>query len=198
MYVLNPKVIFMRVNKGSGFTLIEMVIGIIVFSIALALFASLIIPQAIRSVDPIFQVRAAELGQSLINEIASKSFDENSSRTGGLVRCNEIDPITLVLTPCSVINSITNSNIEEGINNRNQFDDVDDYNNLNESGDDIKNALGNTSGLYAGFNVLVSVAYDANMDGIPDVAIGNTKLITVIVTTPNSEDIIFSTFRSNY
>ena len=59
----------MLANKASGFTLIELVIGIVVFSIALVLFTSLMVPQAIRSVDPIFQVRASELGQSLMNEI---------------------------------------------------------------------------------------------------------------------------------
>ena len=188
----------MSANKPTGFTLIELVIGIIVFSIALVLFTSLIIPQAIRSVDPIFQVRASELGQSLINEIAGKSFDENNNRTGGLQICNQADPVTSVIIPCSVINSVTNANIEEGIGNRDQFDDVDDYNNLNQSGASIENSLGGTTGLYTGFNVRVSVVYDAGMDGTADTVIGNTKLITVTVTTPNDEDIIFSTFRSNY
>ncbi|MFT6209390.1 MAG: MSHA pilin protein MshD, partial [Colwellia sp.] len=79
----------MHVNKPRGFTLIELVVGIVVFSIALMLFTSLIVPQAVRSVDPIFQVRATELAQSLINEIVSKPFDENSNRTGGTARCNE-------------------------------------------------------------------------------------------------------------
>ena len=76
----------MHVNNFKGYTLIEQVIGIVVFSIALGLFTSLIIPQVIRSVGPIFQVRASELGQSLINEITAKSFDEASDRTGGAMR----------------------------------------------------------------------------------------------------------------
>lgn len=178
----------MGVNKPSGFTLIELVIGIVVFSIALVLFTSLVVPQAIRSVDPIFQVRASELGKSLINEIASKSFDEASDRTGGLVLCSaSVAPI------CTASGSL---GAEEGL--RQNFDDVDDYHNLNESGASIENSLGGTSGLYTGFNVQVTVVYDASMDGITDTSIGNTKLITVTVSTPNDEDIIFSTFRSNY
>lgn len=181
----------MHVNKTAGFTLIELVIGMVVFSIALVLFTSLIVPQAIRSVDPIFQVRAAELGQSLINEIASKSFDENSDRTGGANFCD-----ATCLTPMSELGP-------DGSEGRAIFDDVDDYHGLNEDNDNIENTLGettllNSNSLYAGFSLSVSVVYDAAMNGNPDTVVGNTKLITVTVTTPNDEDIIFSTFRSNY
>jgi MSHA pilin protein MshD len=189
-YVSSHKAIFMLANKASGFTLIELVIGIVVFSIALTLFTSLIVPQAIRSVDPIFQVRAAELGQSLINEITSKSFDEKSDRTGGATICD-----------ATCIGSI-NLGPDSG-ESRANFDDVDDYNGLNVSDGNIKNSLNETtilngSNLYQGFRLKVSVVYDAAMDGTADTVVGNTKLVTVTVTTPNDEDIIFSSFRSNY
>jgi MSHA pilin protein MshD len=42
------------------------------------------------------------------------------------------------------------------------------------------------------------------MDGINDAIdgggnyIGKTKLVTVTITTPNNEEILFSTLRSNY
>jgi MSHA pilin protein MshD len=180
----------MHANKRSGFTLIELVIGIVVFSIALTLFTSLIVPQAIRSVDPIFQVRAAELGQSLINEITSKSFDEKSDRTGGATICD-----------ATCIGSI-NLGPDSG-ESRANFDDVDDYDGLNVSDGNIKNSLNETTilngnNIYQGFSLNVSVVYDAAMDGTADTVAGNTKLITVTVTTPNDEDIIFSSFRSNY
>jgi MSHA pilin protein MshD len=189
-YVSSHKAIFMLANKASGFTLVELVIGIVVFSIALTLFTSLIVPQAIRSVDPIFQVRAAELGQSLINEITSKSFDEKSDRTGGETLCD-----------ATCIGSI-NLGPDSG-ESRANFDDVDDYNGLNVSDGNIKNSLNETtilngSNLYQGFRLKVSVVYDAAMDGTADTVVGNTKLVTVTVTTPNDEDIIFSSFRSNY
>ncbi|MFT4789384.1 MAG: MSHA pilin protein MshD [Paraglaciecola sp.] len=181
----------MLANKASGFTLIELVIGIVVFSIALVLFTSLIVPQAIRSVDPIFQVRASELGQSLINEITSKSFDEESDRTGGATLCDT--------TTCTGTTNLGPDDSES----RTIFDDVDDYHGLNVSNGDIKNSLNQTvvlngTYLYQGFSLNVSVVYDADMDGTADSVVGNTKLITVTVTTPNDEDIIFSSFRSNY
>jgi MSHA pilin protein MshD len=180
----------MLVNKTTGFTLIELVVGIVVFAIALTLFTSLILPQSVRSVDPVFQVRAAELGQSLITEIASKSFDEKSDRTSGATICD---------AAC-----IGNVNLGDDGESRANFNDVDDYNNLNQPGASIENALGVATDLYAGFNVRVSVMYDADMNGIADednsgnLIVTNLKLITVIVTTPNDENIIFSTFRSNY
>lgn len=191
----------MLVNKAKGFTLIELVIGMVVFSIALVLFTSLIVPQAIRSVDPIFQVRATELGQSLINEIVSKSFDEASDRVGGSVLCS-----STVAPLCTTSNNL---GAEEGAVNRENFDDVDDYNNLSESDENIKNTLNESVtldgvNLYQGFSAAVVVIYDDNMDGIDDAIdggggyIGKTKLVTVTITTPNGEEIIFSTFRSNY
>ena len=187
--------------KQTGFTLVELVIGIIVFSIALVLFTSLIVPQAIRSVDPIFQVRATELGQSLINEIASKSFDEKSDRTGGSTLCSQT-----VAPLCTTSDDL---GAEEGFANRQNFNDVDDYNGLSESDGDIKNTLNESvtlggANLYQGFSAAVIVFYDDNMNGIDDAIdsgsnyIGRTKLVTVTITTPNNEEILFSTFRSNY
>jgi MSHA pilin protein MshD len=197
-YVLNHKAMFMRVTKPKGFTLVELVIGIVVFSIALGLFTSLIVPQAIKSVDPVFQVRAAELGQSLINEIASKSFDETSDRTGGSTLCDAAC-IGIVLLDADTGESRAN------------YDDVDDYNGfvLPDSSGMFTNSLGNNmtldgNSLYAGFSANVTVVYDADMNGVADtnsggdLIVSNTKLITVTVTTPNGEDIVFSTFRSNY
>ena len=181
----------MLANKTLGFTLIELVIGIVVFSIALTLYTSLVVPQAIRSVDPIFQVRAAELGQALINEITSKSFDEKSDRTGSATLCDA--------TTCTGTSNLG----PDGSESRTSFNDVDDYHGLNVSDGNIKNSLNETtilngSNLYQGFSLNVSVVYDAAMDGTADTVVGNTKLITVTVTTPNDEDIIFSSFRSNY
>ncbi|MDU0353118.1 prepilin-type N-terminal cleavage/methylation domain-containing protein [Paraglaciecola aquimarina] len=184
--------------KSKGFTLVELVVGLVVFAIAMTLFVSLIVPQAIRSVDPIFQVRAAELAQSLVNEISSKPFDQNSSRIGGTIRCNEAG------NPCT---QSQNLGPEE---NRSAFNDVDDYHGLLATGTDFKqNSLGGNisidgKNLYAGFSLAVTVFYDDNLDGIDDSVVGggtyvgNTKYIKVIVTTPNDEDITFATYRSNY
>ena len=181
-------------RRHQGFTLIELVVGIVVFAVALTLFSSLLVPQAIKSVDPIYQVRATELAQSLINEISGKSFDENSSRSGGQIRCNEVG--------APACTASANLGLD-GAETRAEFNDVDDYNNLAEADTAILNSLGEnitigTIGLYQGFQANVSVMYDDDVDGIDDGSIGNRKLIIVSITTPNDEVMVFSTYRNNY
>jgi len=177
-----------------GFTLIELIVGIVVFSVALTLFSSALVPHAVRSVDPIFQVRAIELARSLINEIAGKSFDENSSRSGGLSRCNEAGA-----SPCTASSDLG----PDGAETRAEFNDMDDYHNLLEADGGIRNfsgegiAIGSLN-VYQGFQARVSVFYDDDMNGIDDGNIGNRKLITVSIVTPNGEVIVFSTYRVNY
>lgn len=191
---------------AKGFTLIELVIGIVVFSIVLVTVTALIAPQAQRSVDPILQVRATELAQSLLNEITAKSFDENSDRTGGAVRCGEDlngsngadDTDIGELGDCTDPADLAN---EESA--REDFDDIDDYNGLDQTGGAILNSQGETisvdgKNLYAGFRAQVDVFYDANGDGDPDSAIGDYKLIRVTITTPTDQQLVFASYRSNY
>ena len=66
-----------------------MVAGIVVFGIVATIVSSLLQPLSKQSFDPLWQTRAAEISQSLINEISAKAFDENSDLVGGSVRCNE-------------------------------------------------------------------------------------------------------------
>lgn len=193
--------------NSRGFTLMEMVIGITAFAVALTLISSLILPQASRSVEPILQARAAQLGQSLLNEISGRAFDEHSGRAGGLLRCGEdadrpedgIQADELCTQPAAL-------GCEEGGTNKDLYDDVDDYLCLDGlSAAAIFNAatadaslLKEDIALYQGFMLGVQVFYDQNMDGQADAGIGNLKLITLTVTTPMGQPIVFSTYRGNY
>ena len=78
-----------RIESRSGFTLLELIVGVVVLGIALLMISSILGPMYIRSSEPWQQVRAAELGHSLMNEILGKSFDEHSNRSGSLWRCGE-------------------------------------------------------------------------------------------------------------
>ncbi len=64
-----------RRKRSEGFTLLELVIGIVVFTISLTIVLSLIVPQAEQTAEPFRQVKAAKLGQSLMNDILSRSYD---------------------------------------------------------------------------------------------------------------------------
>ncbi|MGL5564240.1 MAG: type IV pilus modification PilV family protein, partial [Plesiomonas sp.] len=72
-----------------GFTLIELIVGIVLLAVALTGILGLLINQAPQAVDPVQQVRAAQLAQRLSGEILQKSFDEHSDHNGGRYRCGE-------------------------------------------------------------------------------------------------------------
>jgi MSHA pilin protein MshD len=173
-----------KVNFQKGFTLIEAIIGIVVLSIAFSIMVNLIYPRVEESADQLHQVRAAELAQSLLNEIQGRAFDENSDKVGSITRCGESGA-----PACT-----TSIGSEEG-GNRELFDDVDDYHNLaleDSIGDDL-------SSVYQGFSVQVSVINDSNYDGVADTFNYNTaKLITVSVTTPQGFTLDFSTYKVNF
>lgn len=194
----------MVAKSAGGFTLIELIIGMVVFSIVMLVVIGLVGPQSRFSVEPIWQVRASELAQSLLSEINAKSFDENSDRSGGKIRCNEG-------TDCTTSGSLGPDTGES----RADYNDIDDYHGLNQTGADILNVSGdemlyNGSSLYAGFTVQVAVFYDDNEDGINDddadqdgsndtgTLIGNAKRIVITVFTPGGEAIVFSRYRWNY
>jgi MSHA pilin protein MshD len=185
--------ILLRPTKASqqGFTLIEIIVGIVVLSIAFSIFTSLIYPLANQSAKQVHQIKAAELGQSMINEIIAKAFDENSDKSGGVYRCGESGE-----TACSSTMGPEGSEAEES-EKREQFDDVDDYNNLLI----IKNSLGDSlNDIYVGYQINVKVINDSDYDGDHDDADNNftAKLITVTVTTPQGVDFVFAVYRVNF
>jgi len=182
----------------SGFTLIETVIGIVVLSISLAIISTLFVPATERGADVIQQIRAAELGQSLMNEILGRSFDENSDMVGGANRCGEDQNEDMLVSGTELC---TNSLGDEESGNRAIFDDVDDYYAVDLEGNDIKDSLGLSIGSqYQGYKINVNVCYDSNYDGICNGSDNNytAKLITITVTTPLGFDISFATYKVNF
>lgn len=183
----------MRANNG--FTLIEVVAGMVVFSIVMVIVVNLVMGQATRSVDPIVQSRASHLAQSLLDEIMRTRFDENSGASAPGFRCNEASPCT----PGSGLGPDSGET-------RSTFDDVDDFNGLNISGSHFRDsrgqaitAAGNVA--FTGFALAVQVFYDDNLDGVRDgggAYTGNVKLISVTVTTPLDEPLTFTTHRWNH
>jgi MSHA pilin protein MshD len=185
---VSPTLMLPTKASQQGFTLIEIIVGIVVLSIAFSIFTSLIYPLANQSAKQVHQIKAAELGQSMINEILAKAFDENSDMSGGIYRCGESGE-----TACSS----TLANEESG--ERERFDDVDDYNNLSIIG----SSLGNSDpleNLYIGYKINVDVINDSDYDGDNDSDDNNftAKLITVTVTTPQDFDFVFAVYRVNF
>jgi MSHA pilin protein MshD len=170
-----------------GFTLIETVVGIVVLSIAFSIFTTLIYPLANQSAEQVHQIRAAELGQSMINEILGKAFDENSDMSGGAQRCGELN-----VAACTVSNLLGADS-----ESRATFDDVDDYNQLSLIESSLED---NLDDIYIGYQIYVEVINDSNYSGGSDSNDNNftAKLITVTVTTPQDFNFVFSVYRVNF
>ena len=174
-------------RNSKGFTLIELTIGIVVLSVALLVMTGALFPQAERSTNPWFQVRSAELAHSMMNEILAKKFDENSFTSGNL-RCGELNASGCVAS-ADLSNCASGLFREEA--NRADFDDVDDFNCLSIPGNSLTDLTGNQAlaDVYAGFNVAVSVSYQT---------FDQVKLITVTVTPPKGDQIVYSAYKANY
>jgi MSHA pilin protein MshD len=180
-------------KNASGFTLIEIIIGIVVLSIALSIVSTLIVPAEQKSVDQILQVKAAELGQSLLNDISSRAFDHHSDMSGGLNRCDDIGQIA-----CTANNRLgpedgNGNRIEAGEDAREDYNDVDDFDKYASNDDVLDNSLGES---YSNFNIYVDVQYAGLELGLADDKLA--KRITVTVTTPLGTEIKFATHKANF
>lgn len=186
-------------KRKSGFTLIETIVGIVVLAISFSVITTLIYPVVEQSADQLHQVKAAELGQSLLNEIQNKAFDEKSDKTGGVIRCGDMAP-----APACTTNDKLGADTDEV---RATYDDVDDYDGLsfNPGNGPIENSQGQSLGeLYLGYGLTVEVCNDGDYDGncsakiLENIDTSTAKLITVTIITPNGFDIQFSTYRANF
>jgi len=150
-------------------------------SISLSIISTLIVPTEEQSADNVLQIKAAELGQSLLNDISSRAFDNNSDMAGGRWRCDEDGQgaCTDVIGP------------EVGETAREQFNDVDDFHGYKERTDAIGGGLDG----YDSFTLEVKVVYAG---GELDIADDQAKRITVTVTTSLGTAIEFSTHKANF
>jgi len=174
----------LRNHKASGFTLIEIIVGIVAFSIALSIVSQLITPTEEQSADQIHQIKAAELGQALMDEILGRAFDENSDMAGSKDRCDETGQ-----PACSLKASFGGG--EEG-NDRALFDDVDDYDGYSAHETSTGSSLDDG---YGSFQINVVVNYDGATLGLAN---GLAKRISITVTTPLGTDIEFAAYKANF
>jgi MSHA pilin protein MshD len=167
-------------SRTIGFTLIETVIAIVVFAVAMTFLIVAFNPATTQSADPILQIRAAELAQSYMEEIMSKRFDENNG-VGSRTRCGEAGQ-----PACSA------SLGPDGGESRATFDDVDDYHGLDEAPTD---ALGNLRANYSSaYRVSVSVSYAGGDLGLNA---NDAKRIDLVVQAPNQSSYNFTFYKTN-
>lgn len=76
--------------KQSGVSLIEMIVFIVVVSIALGALVGVYRQAMVTNVDPIIRTRGLESAQSLLDEILSLKYAQNTP-TGGVPACSPCD-----------------------------------------------------------------------------------------------------------
>ena len=189
---------FSAKEKTAGFTLIELVLTIVILGFS----AMVIIPffSAItHSPDPVLREKAIALGQAMMDEIMAKKWDENTPVGGGPICTGESPNQTTrpTLIDACLTAATSKANLgPEGAETRVNFNDVDDYNGINEA-----NSFTDQNGatfVLTGYSRQVSVRYIV-VNGINDIsqntlaAAGttDTKLVVVTIISPLGETFNF-------
>ena len=180
-----------------GFTLIELIVGIVLLAVALTGILGLLINQVPQAVDPVQQVRAAQLAQRLTGEILQKSFDEQSDHNGGRYRCGE-QVAGVTIAPCS------GSYGPDGEPAPYAYNDVDDFDtagNWRDASWFTQTSSGIGSDEYRNYQVKIAVSAVDFSDGTfknctAPCSVG--KRIDLQVRLPNQSVLDFSFYRGNY
>ena len=160
-----------RLHRGA--TLVELVMTIVIISVAIAGVVGAFALITGRSADPLNHTRAVELAQLYMDEIISKKYDDATPQ-GGIPKHSG---------SCSIGS--------EG-ETRETFDDVDDYHATSDA--PPKNAEAALTG-YNDFAVDVTVTCAGDEVNLPD---AEAKRIDLTITAPGGQTFSFSAYRANF
>lgn len=187
------------VLRATGVTLVELVIVILILGIALTGVTQMLGDLTVRGASTYEDTRAIELAESLISEIRSRRFDENSP-VNGVPPCDGLSGDR----PCTASEEFGPDNAEASIPySRNLFDDVDDYHGLDEgrgseTGHPLVDATGTTRGDgYTGFRVQVEVVYSGDVDPISKTKTDGKKVV-ITIDQPSGDTLSMSFHVANF
>lgn len=176
-----------RLRPAAGFTLIELVITIVILAIGVSAFLVLMNQTTRDSVDPLIRQQAGAIAQSYLDEVMTNSFCDPDFSTNCRADCTSS-------TACSVCST------NEG--SRELFDDVCDYDVINDSGARDRNS--NPIAGLGNYNVDVSV--DDGSDGsavtLDGLTSNNGQVVRIDVRVTHDSfsdlDYVLSGFRVNF
>ncbi|MBY6187263.1 type II secretion system GspH family protein [Marinobacter hydrocarbonoclasticus] len=169
-------------DTRKGFTLIEMVVGMVVLAIALVLMATLLFPLAERSSMGVQRAKTAQLGQAVLAELAGRRLDVATPLGGGPVA---------TLT-CCADNAAVCASAATDPNDPGSWELLDRFDGFSGAADRL---LGGE--LYNGFSLAIAVrCQSAGALGTPWP--GGAKLTEVTVTSPTGESMAFAQLRGNF
>ena len=184
--------------RGSGVTLIEMIVVIVILSIALTAITNLLGINTQKGAGTGLETKAIELAESLAGEIRSKRYDENSP-VSGVPPCDGVSGGSACTASASL-------GLEAGESaspyTRVNFDDVDDYDGVDEgsgsaTGHDLLDVAGNQRSGYQNFRVQIAVSYSGNVAPRSG-ELTDSKKVQLTITQPNGEALDFTFHVGNY
>lgn len=159
-------------RRPRGFSLIELVLGIAVLGIVVAGATTLFLNVTRQSADPMVQQQAQFIGESYLDEILIKRFYDLDTET--------VCPTTLPGKEAT----------------RAAYDNVCDYNGLNEAPHD---QFGGAITALSAYNVQVSVANSGvTLNGTDNTGFVRVLRVDVTVTGPGNVSVALSAYRTNY
>jgi len=194
----------MHLFSDRGFTLVELIVGIVVLAGAMLLMNTMLISQSKDALQPVYHLRSSQLGQGIMQSILARAYDEHSDHNGGIYRCGEIwGDVNLWYdgsawqsggTPSAVAcSAVLGRDGGETAAAHPDFNDVDDFITTGfvdalSYGDLLGNTL---SAQYSGYAVQIAVAADSS-SGIL------MKRIDITIRDPGNSEILFSALKGNY
>lgn len=204
-----PVIVMCENHAQKGLSLVELIISIVLISIALVVVSNFLNTGLRRSSDTLLELRTAALAQSYIDEILAKRFDENTAPRG-------VPPCRVSGSQCSteVACPLPGNAGEFGpdqMEARDDYDDVDDYHCLQEGaayGNDLEDSEGNVRTGYDNYSVSIEVRYIDIGIGGEEAGLGtitklndqyDAKVITVTVSHEQlSTDFLYAAYKANF
>ena len=178
------KEINVKINQQRGISLIELVVTIVITSIALLSIVNALRLSLQSSADPMIYVRTVALAESYFDEMSAQRYDENTP-IGGIPACTQ-SSCTLAI----------NLGLDSDENcDHISFDDIDDFDCINT--EIPTDAEGNLRPGYGGFRVSVSVSYAGAITGNGFVD-SDAKFIQLTINDPLGNTVEFSQYRTNF
>lgn len=173
-------------NRQKGVTLVELVISIVVLSIAMVALMYSFSASMTGSGDPLWRNKTLKLAQLYLDEILAKRYDENTPLGGlpfvGSPSCSGLGP-------------------DSGETSRADFDDVDDYHDPNPQVPSSLTGALDTS--YSNYRITINVECDDSLavgalDPGGNVSNAQAKKISVMITPPNQPTLTFAVYKGNF
>ena len=169
---------------ASGFTLIEVLVTIVVISIAATAIMGVFINTVKTSADPLIQQQAIAIAEAYMEEIQSRKF------------CEDVSPPMSLPPPQSIPSCVTETGGSEGAQSRSTFDDIQDYNDPVVVDGVVRDQNYVAIAGRGGYSIAVVVSAAAL--GVTSEGSGNAMRIDITVSHAAIDPITLSGFRANY